>query len=263
MRPYLAVLGARFRTLLQYRAAALAGLGTQVFWGWLQLMVFSAFFASTSQPQPMLLSQVISYIWLKQALLLLLPWRPDAEVQAMVRSGHVAYEFLRPVDLYWLWYVRSVALRTAPVVLRCLPMVLLAYLFFGLQAPAGWGAAASFAVSLVAAFALSAAITALLSVATLWTLEGRGVQGLTTSIVNLFSGSLIPLAFFPGWFQPIASVLPFRGLMDTPFRLYTGHLPASEAWGAIAHQLVWTAVIIWLGRWLLARAMQRVEVQGG
>ena len=33
MRPYWAVLSARFRMLLQYRAAALAGLGTQVFWG--------------------------------------------------------------------------------------------------------------------------------------------------------------------------------------------------------------------------------------
>lgn len=263
MRAYLAVYGARFRTLLQYRAAALAGLGTQVFWGWLQLMVFSAFFASSSEPQPMRLEQVITYIWLKQGLLLLLPWRPDTEVQAMVKSGHVAYEFLRPVDLYWLWYARALALRTAPVMLRCIPMVVMAYLFFGLQPPAGWGAAASFAVSLVAAVLLSTAMTALLSVATLWTIEGRGVQGFTTSIVNLFSGSLIPLAFFPGWFQPLSDVLPFRGLMDTPFRLYMGHLPAGEVWTALAHQLIWIGLIIVAGRWLLQQALRRVEVQGG
>ena len=33
LQPYRAVVSARFRTLLQYRAAALAGLWTQVFWG--------------------------------------------------------------------------------------------------------------------------------------------------------------------------------------------------------------------------------------
>ncbi|MDT7580304.1 MAG: hypothetical protein QOK35_1568, partial [Pseudonocardiales bacterium] len=33
MKPYWAVLSARFRTLLQYRAAAMAGVGTRVFWG--------------------------------------------------------------------------------------------------------------------------------------------------------------------------------------------------------------------------------------
>ena len=40
MRPYLAIVSARFRMLLQYRAAAIAGLWTQVFFGLVLIMIY-------------------------------------------------------------------------------------------------------------------------------------------------------------------------------------------------------------------------------
>ncbi|MCY3666395.1 MAG: ABC-2 family transporter protein [Gemmatimonadetes bacterium] len=38
------------------------------------------------------------------------------------------------------------------------------------------------------------------------------------------------MPLFPDAFQPILDFLPFRGLADTPFRLYMGHIPASQVW---------------------------------
>jgi ABC-2 type transport system permease protein len=263
VRPYWAIFGARFRALLQYRAAALAGLATQAFWGFVRVMIFTAFYAASTGPQPMTLPEVITYVWLTQALLLVLPWRPDPDVEQLVRSGNVAYELLRPVSLYGLWFARSLAQRTAPALLRCLPMVILAYAFLGLAAPAGPSSALAFGVSLVATFALSAALTTFLSVSVLVTIEGKGVHVLTTSVVNLMSGVLLPLPLLPEWIQPLVSALPFRGLLDTPFRLYMGHLPPSAAFWAVGHQLLWTLALVLAGRMLLARALRRVVVQGG
>lgn len=261
--PLLAIFGARFRALLQYRAAALAGLATQTFWGLLRVMIFTAFYATSTSTPPMALSEVITYVWLTQALLLLLPWRPDPDVEELVRSGNVAYELVRPVGLYGLWFARAVAQRTAPALLRCLPMVVLAYALLGMQAPAGPAAALAFAASLVAAVALAAAITTLLSVSVLYTISGRGAHVLTVSLVNLLSGSIVPLPLLPDWLQPVVSALPLRGLMDTPFRLYTGHLPPAAALAEIGHQLLWTLALVLVGRALLARALRRVVVQGG
>ena len=263
MRAYLAVFGARFRALLQYRAAALAGLVTQIFWGFIRMMVFTAFYASSTAPQPMTLDEVITYVWLTQALLMMLPWRPDTEIEQLVRSGNVAYELVRPVDLYGLWLARAVALRTAPAMLRCLPMVVLALLFFGMGPPAGPLAMLAFCISLLATIALSAAVTTLLSISLLLTLQGRGIHVLTNSIINLLSGALIPLPLLPDWAQGIAEVMPFRGLLDTPFRLYLGHLAPQAAAGAIAHQVVWTVALVLFGRWALARITRRIVVQGG
>jgi ABC-2 type transport system permease protein len=263
VRPYLAIFGARFRALLQYRAAALAGLATQVFWGFVRVMIFTAFYAASTGPQPMTLPEVITYVWLTQALLLVLPWRPDADVEQLVRSGNVAYELLRPVDLYGLWFARSLAQRTAPALLRCLPMVVLAYAALGMAGPAGPAAALAFGVSIVATVALSAALTTLLSISVLVTIEGKGVHVLVVSVVNLMSGAIVPLPLLPEWIQPLVSALPFRGLMDTPFRLYMGHMAPAAALGAVVHQVAWTIVLVLVGRVLLARALRRVVVQGG
>ena len=62
MKAYLTVLGARFKSLLQYREAALAGFGTQAFWGFIRTMIFSAFYASSTQTQPMSYHQIVSYV---------------------------------------------------------------------------------------------------------------------------------------------------------------------------------------------------------
>ena len=62
MISYRAIVSARFRTLLQYRAAALAGLGTQLFWGLIRVMIMEAFYLSSNSSQPMGIEDVITYI---------------------------------------------------------------------------------------------------------------------------------------------------------------------------------------------------------
>jgi ABC-2 type transport system permease protein len=138
LRPYRAILSARFRMLLQYRAAALAGLWTQIFFGLVLVMIYEAFYRSTTARQPMTFAEVVSYVWLGQALLAMLPWNADPEIRAMVRGGGVAYELCRPVDLYALWYARAVALRTAPTILRAVPMSVFAAVVLPLIGLAEW-----------------------------------------------------------------------------------------------------------------------------
>ena len=263
LKPYVALTGARFRVLLQYRAAALAGFGTPLFWGLIRVMIFEAFFRSTTASQPMDYPQTVTYLWLIQAMLLLVPWSIDGELRAMIRSGGVAYELLRPADLYWFWYSRAVAGRVAPVLLRCTPMFVVAGLFFGLQPPASSASAAAWLLATVGAVLLSCAITNLLAISLLWTIAGDGVMRLLSLFSMLLSGSIVPLPFFPEWSQPILAALPFRGLIDTPFRLYLGHIPPEGAPAVILHQVAWTTVLVLLGRWLLGCGTRRMVIQGG
>ena len=116
-RGYRAIFSARFRMLLQYRAAAVAGFGTQLFWGLIRMMIFTAFYGASRKAYPLTLQDTITYIWLGQAVLQMLPWNMDADVRAMVRTGTVAYELLRPLDLYTQWFMRSIAARAAPTLL--------------------------------------------------------------------------------------------------------------------------------------------------
>lgn len=263
MKSYWAVVSARFRMLLQYRAAALAGFGTQLFWGLIRVMIFEAFYRSTTAPQPMSLPEVVTYIWLGQAFLVLLPWNVDADIRAMVRSGNVAYELVRPLDLYTFWFCRALAMRAAPTLLRAIPMFIVAGLFFGMTSPPSWASAGTWAFATLGALLLSCATTTLLNISLLWTVSGDGITILVTTAVILLSGLVIPLPLFPDWAQPILRLLPFRGVGDTPFRLYTGHIPPDQAVAVVAHQVVWAIAFIALGNRMLGRGIRRLVVQGG
>ena len=263
MRPYWAVLVARFRVMLQYRAAALAGFGTQLFWGLIRVMIFEAFYRSSTATQPMTYPQTVSYLWLVQAMLLLMPMRLDPEISSMIRDGTVAYELARPTDLYWFWYSRRVASILAPMLLRAVPMFVVAGLFLGLHPPASVFSGVAWLLSTVGALLLSSALTTLTTISLMWTMSGQGISRLVLTLTFLFSGALVPLPLLPDWTQSVINALPFRGLMDIPFRLYVGQIPPQNAGALLAHQLAWTAALILVGRLVLSRGTRRLVIQGG
>jgi ABC-2 type transport system permease protein len=233
MKAYLALISARFRTLLQYRASAWAGFGTQAFFGFVRVMIFTAFYQSSKKVQPMNLGQVINYIWLGQAMFAMLPWSMDRDVADSIRTGNIAYELVRPIDLYRSWFCRAFAIRTAPTLLRAAPLILLAALVLPLLGANDW--------------ALTAPASLHLLPVTVWVL----------------SGIVIPIPFYPEWLQPVLKYLPFRGLMDIPLRIYVGNIANGEALSEIGLQLFWIVTLIGLGRWLLSRGIKRIVVQGG
>ncbi|HZZ89349.1 MAG TPA: ABC-2 family transporter protein [Caulobacteraceae bacterium] len=271
LTPYLAVLAGRFQLTLQYRAAALAGFMTQLWFGIIRVLIFAAFYAGGAAHAPMSLGNAITYTWLGQAFLVFLPWSADPDVAEMVRTGAVAYERLRPVDTYAWWYARSIAWAVARVLPRAALMVAFAGLAMPLVGLGKWGlappptpaAAGLFLVSALGMVLLSAAITQLINVVLAATLNERGPNTLAAPIVNLFSGMVVPLAYFPDAVRPWLRAQPFAGLVDIPFSIYFGGLSGLSALGAIALQFGWTIALIAVGRMWLNAALRRLQVQGG
>jgi ABC-2 type transport system permease protein len=263
MKAYFAILYARTATLFQYRAAAFAGMTTQAFWGVIKTMILTAFYTQSSISQPISLDQAITFIWLGQALLALLPWTIDKELEAQVKNGNVSYELVRPINLYCLWYARAFAMRTVPTIMRCIPVIIIAGLFFGLSAPISRTAFLAFGVSLIFGTLLSSAITTLILISLFWTLSGEGIQRLTPHVTLLLSGLVVPLPLFPEWLQPFLSLQPLRGVLDIPSRLYTGVIPTQEAFYYLGFQLTWILILVGAGRWLIGRALRQFVIQGG
>src|SRR5574344_1778117 len=106
MKTYLSLFKIRFISDLQYRAAALAGLSTQFFFGIVFIMVYLAFYESnTTSIPPMKLNELISYLWLNQAFFALIyVWVRENEFISMIRNGNMAYELCRPINFYKKWF---------------------------------------------------------------------------------------------------------------------------------------------------------------
>ena len=272
-RPYVAAFSARFLLMLQYRAAAVAGFLTQCWWGAIKIMVYAAFYrASAAWLHPAItLAQVATYTWLNQGLLALMPWGADPEIALAMRTGVVMYDRLRPVDAYAYWYARAAAFMTSRALPRAVLMAIVAGVVLPLigvrelswAPPPNASSTALFAASLILMICLSSALMMLLNIAVVVTLNDRWVSQSMNPLLVVLSGSLVPLALYPDWAQRALFYQPFAGVVDIPFRIYSGNLAGSAAIEGLALQLLWTGVLVLAGRAWMDRVMRRLEVQGG
>lgn len=266
MKAYLSIIRMRFIALLQYRAAAAAGMFTQLFFGCVMIVVMRQFFFSSGEAQPMTLAQAVTYIWLGQALLGMMPWNGDSEVINMIKDGNIAYELCRPLGIYSHWYCRLIALRTAPTLLRCIPIFIITASLprgYALQAPPSLAAFAAWLVAILGSLLLGCALSNIISISALWTVAGDGMLRLVPALVIFFSGSIVPLAFFPDWAQGVVNFLPFAGLVDVPNQFFIGTLAPAMVLPMLVRQLAWTGFFVLLGQGLIMLAIKRVVIQGG
>jgi ABC-2 type transport system permease protein len=270
-RPYRAAFRARFQLMLQYRAAALAGFATQCWWGAIRIMVFAAFYGVNAAAAPISLADAVTYVWLGQALLALLPWVADPEIGAAVRSGGVGYDRLRPLDAYGYWYVRTLGWMLARALPRAALMLLTAGIVLPLvglgdwawRPPSGLTAALLFVPAFVLMTALGAAVVMLANINVAVSLNERGANAILAPLVIVFSGSLLPLDFFPDAMRLFLHAQPLAGLVDIPFRIYFADLRGSAALQGLALQAGWTLALVGIGRVAMERMMRRLEMQGG
>ena len=267
MRPYIGVLRMRLIAGFQYRAAAWAGVATQFFFGFVFICIYKAFYDSSATAPPMPFDQLISYLWMQQAFLaLIMLWVQDNALLSDIKSGNIAYELTRPVKLYWLWYVRLVALRTSAAAMRCLPILAVAFFLpkpYAMMPPGSLIHGLLFAISMPLGMLLTVAISMPMYVFGLLAIETAGFRLMLNVIAEFFSGQVIAIPLMPLWLQNVVVWFPFRYASDVPLRIYSGNLPLNEALSCIGLQIFWIAALMMAGQWMLRGALRRLVVQGG
>lgn len=267
MKAYTSFFRLRFNEGIQYRVAALAGILTQMAFGGMFVLLYTAFYRSDPAAYPMGLQQTMSYLWLRQAFLaLFMPWRFDNTIFADITGGNIAYELARPLDIYHMWFAKNLAMRASAVALRFLPVLVLAALIpapYGLAAPAGVGALAGFLVTMVLGALVLIAMLMIVYALTFFTMQPMGLRMVFLVVADFCAGDLVLLPFFPDGLRRVLELTPFAATSNVPFRIYSGHLAGGEALRAAGLQVFWLLALVGLGRLLMHSALRRTVVQGG
>lgn len=267
MKKYLSFFRLRFAMGLQYRAAAAAGIVTQFVWGFMEIMIYRAFYRADASAFPMSFSATASYIWLQQAFLAFFAaWMMESEIFDSIVNGNVAYELCRPVNIYNMWFSRSIANRLSRAVLRCFPILLVAVFVpqpYGIAPPASLRCFLIFLATLALGLAVTVSFCMLVYVLTFFTISPQGLRMLFVSAVEFFAGAVIPLPFFPERMQRLMELLPFASMQNVALRVYSGSMSDAQMQKAAALQVFWLAVVTVAGKCLCRLAEKRIAVQGG
>lgn len=261
---YWSIASASFRQYSTYRMATAAGVFTNTVFGFIRASIlFAAIGTAGGELNGYTLAQAATYVWLGQALLAPIEAFGTREVSQRVHQGEVAVDLLRPVPFLGLYYAQKLGRSSFLLLGRGIPPLVVGALVTGLALPEDPLSYLLGALSLLLAITVAFLADMMVNLTAFWLLEIRGLFMVYTAVMNLLSGFLIPIVWFPDWLLTIARATPFPSMIQTPIDTLSGRVAPLEALPLLGTQLGWLLVLGAAALLMLRAGVRSVEVQGG
>ncbi|MDQ6674882.1 MAG: ABC-2 family transporter protein [Chloroflexota bacterium] len=265
MRLYWEVARRALQRQLAYRTENLAGLVTNVFFGYLRAAVFVAVYqnANTSSVGGYDAQAAVTYTWVTQAMIMIVALWGWWDVEDTIRSGDVVSDLSKPFAYLGFWLARDLGRGAYFLVFRAVPVLLAGQVTFGLRWPSSATVWLAFLASVMLALVVSFGWRFLLNVSAFWTTDARGLGALANAATLFLGGFVVPIRYFPDWLQPLALALPFAAITQTPADVFVERVRGVDIVLPLAGQVAWAVVLLGCAQLATLLATRRVVIQGG
>ena len=265
-RVYATFIRIAFLAMLAYRMRYYTGILTYVLFVSVHYFIWKAIFYGHAPGESIngfTLPDMITYIavgWIARSFYFS---NIDEEIDELVRSGQVSVFLLRPVSFHLMLLSQAAGESLFRIIFFTGPITIAILYFFPVSLPASAGAGVLFAVASIFSFFIMAELNFIVGIVAFFTRSIQGISRAKYMLMQLFSGLLMPIAFFPGWFQTILKYLPFQIITYVPLQLYLGKIASSAVPAIFFHQLLWSLALVGCSHLLLMKAMRKLTLQGG
>jgi ABC-2 type transport system permease protein len=253
-----------FVNILAFRLRYYTGIITYLINVTVYFFIWRAVFANaTGSIAGFSLPQILTYVsvgWIIRSFY----WNTiDQEMAYEVIDGKIAMDFIKPVSVQWMWLARAMGESAFRLILLTAPTAIIVTLLFPVLPPAS---KLNFVLFLVAAFGSFFIMGALNFIIGTCAIPLTSILALIRAkfwLIELLSGLLIPLNFFPRSIQILSSLLPFEHIAYTPLQIYLGRLSLGETLRLLALEYFWVVALLLLGHLWWVRATRKIIIHGG
>jgi viologen exporter family transport system permease protein len=187
----------------------------------------------------------------------------DQDLATQVTEGTLVMNLIKPVSLQGALISTALGQSAFRLAMLTLPTTLLLFLVFPVRRPASLIQFAAFSASVVGSFFIVAALNFAVGTLAIRLLSILGLLRAKYFLLELLSGLLIPISFFPRVFQVALNFLPFQYISYIPLLIYLGKLSGGAAWKALGTQAFWVLALVGLGGAMWRWSSRKITVQGG
>ncbi|MEV4109880.1 ABC-2 family transporter protein [Nonomuraea sp. NPDC049695] len=246
-----------FRLALAYRSNIIMTCVTLVAQVFLLRMIWTSVYGSRPSAAGLSLEALLAYLTLANLQGFATHTLVSRIMHQRIRTGMVFFDLARPVG-----YLRQMAAfqvgNTAGGLLLLAPVIPVVLLVGSITVPVnGFG----YVLTLVLGYVIAVQLALLISLIGFWTMETGAISLLYRLVSQFFAGTMVPLAFFPGFLGVLAEILPFKYMGYVPAAIYVGHI--TDISGPVLVELAWVAGLWGLLALTWSRAHRRVVIQGG
>lgn len=231
-----------------------------------QIAVWKALYGSMGGTQSGVgtqsLAEMINYTIMANILFNFFQLGVSGRISDKVKTGSIAFELIRPMNfhLYMLFYTFGEIIFNT--LFSLLPFLIYINVFYGVvKIPLS--VLAPFIISCIFSFLVYYLISYLIGLCSFWFFEIWPFEKIFDILMKVFSGSWIPLWFFPKGLFIFAKMLPFQAMYYATLSIYLNKNGGLQAIRILSEQLIWI-VILAVINWLVWRKCnKKLVVQGG
>lgn len=251
-----------FLAMLAYRLRYYTGIITYLVFVSVHYFIWRAVFANSDRViHGFTFQEMVTYVvvgWISRSLYFS---DIDEEMDDLVRTGQMSVVLTRPINFQLAMLFQALGGAIFRAVCFSVPLAIFILLFFPIIPPKSASSFLLFLFSTGIAFVIFAEVNFLVG---LLAFSLKSIQGITRAkyfLMQLLSGLLLPLNFFPLWAQHVLDFLPFKTISYVPLQFYLGKVTSLPL--VMINQLFWVIALYLLGHFLWHRALSKLTLQGG
>ncbi len=255
-----------FLKMLAYRLRYYTGILTYLILVSVNYFIWKAIFTGTeagAKINGFTLSEMVTYVtmgWIARSLYYS---TIDVEINELVRTGEIRAYLLRPVNFHLMMISQASGESIFRLLFFTWPIAIVLFFLFPISPPATILDGGLFLVATMLSFFVFAEFNFIVGLLAFSLKSIDGVMRAKYFLIQLLSGLILPLTFFPEYLQPVLNALPFRAIASIPLQFYLGKIPPAEMLSTILFPVVWVIALIVVSQLLWRRAVRQLTVQGG
>ncbi len=263
LAPYAEFSRVGFVNILAFRLRYFTGIITYLINVTVYYFIWSAVYGAGQQIAGYNLGQMITYVsvgWILRSFY----WNTiDQEMAYEVIEGKIAMDLIKPISIPWMWISRAMGESAFRLGLLTAPTAVVIAFIFPVLAPASGRDFALFVVASLGSFFLMGAINFMIGTCAIALKSILALIRAKYWLIELLSGLLIPMAFFPAPVRNVLAWLPFEHIAYTPLQIYLGKLDLRHALLALATQWAWVIGLLVLAQIWWERSVRKITIHGG
>jgi ABC-2 type transport system permease protein len=251
------------RRHLTYRAAAWAGLVTNLFFGLLRAAVMLALMGARPELEGISTQDAITFTALTQAIIAYLSIFGWYDLMNSVHTGQVSSDLLKPLAYFRHWMAIDLGRALVALVLRGFTIMVIYALFVPITLPPTPWHWLALLITLGFSWYIGFAWRFIVNLSAFWTPNALGIGRFAFGLSWVLSGFFLPLRFYPDWFVAFCHATPFPSMINTVIEVYLGLVDGWALVRLLLQQAMWAVILYLAAQWILRAGVRRLVIQGG
>ena len=264
LKAYLAIIKGEFLVSISYIAYSYAS----IIASFTQIVIFYFIWKSVYNGRMQIngysYDDILAYVVLGRILITMFNWGVNQYISDLIRTGTIGVRLLFPTNFVMTLYCAGIGNNfISNILFGGIPTLVFSMLILKVSLPYLSFNYVLFGISVFLGFTIMFLFDFLIGIFNFWTESGWAIQTIKSALLKFFSGSLIPISFFPKYLAMIANILPFKAVVDGPINILLGKYETMQAVRYLGYQSVWIVILGILVKLFFDRAVKEINIYGG